>query len=170
MESGFGAPGGEYPEPTRPVCRYAHRQPTVHDAGQWVSDGLSGLFCPVSVWPADRSALRSGDATEYMCEQPLQRTAVDGRETDGAWAAGARQLHLEPLYGHGLERWIPALFSGWDCLAAARRSAPAVWALRLRCPAELHCQLCLRIAFQSASSAAGFCAEWLADFGLGVLA
>jgi hypothetical protein len=49
-----------------------------------------------------------------------------------ATAAGAGELHLEPLHGYGFERRIPAIFRGRNSFAAARRSGPAVRSVRLR--------------------------------------
>ena len=106
---GVGAADRHHDESARAICRHARREPAVHDAGQRIPDGVPGLFCAVSLWPAPRSAIRRRDAAQHRREQPLQRAADDGREAARPRIAGSGELHLEPLHRHGLERRIPAV-------------------------------------------------------------
>ncbi len=84
-----------------------------------------GCFAPVPIQSAHRSALRSGDAIHHRREQPLQRIAVDVRETSRTRPAGERELHLEPLPGHRLERRVPFVFLRRHSVTAAGRPRAA---------------------------------------------
>ena len=104
-----GAPGRQRTQSARSVRGYARGEPAIRNSGEWLSDGLRGLLRAVSLRQAHRSPLRAGDAIEHGRKQPLRRSPVDGRQAAGARHSDPGQLHVEPLYGHGLERRIPSV-------------------------------------------------------------
>ena len=80
----------------------------------------SRLLQPIPVQRARRPAFRGGDAIRHRSQQSLQRPSIDGGEAHRPRIAGARELHVEPLPGHGVKRRFPVFLVAGDHFPVAR--------------------------------------------------
>ena len=109
---------------------HARGEPALHNPGQRLPDGVSGLLCAIPLRAADRSAIRRGDTITTGANSHYNGLQTDRREAARARLARPGQLHLEPLHGYGLERRLPAVLRGRDSFASAgdlgRDMVPAI--------------------------------------------
>ena len=157
-------------QPASSVRGHARREPALPDTGERVSNRLRGLLHSFPIRAAQRSSLRTGDAIEHRRQQPLQRSPVDRRKTPGPRSSGPGQLHVEPLHGHSLQRWIPALRRRGHSFAAAGRAGPPIRSLRLRRAPQLHRSVRVSVAAPVPESHTGSGAQRMAGLRHGVLA
>ena len=68
VELRSGTPDRQHDQSAGSVCRHARGEPALHDSGERLSDGVSGLLCAFPLWRADRSEIRNRDATEHRRE------------------------------------------------------------------------------------------------------
>ena len=132
IEHQFGATGSVH---AQYVGTRAVNQPYL-DASERLSNGVPGLLCAVPLRAADGPEVWSGHPILHRRQQSLPWPATDRHEAPRARFAGAGELHLEPLHGHGLEWRIPAVLRRRGSVSFARRTVSGLWPLRLRHPAQ----------------------------------
>ena len=108
-------------KPSRAIRGHAGSEPAVPDPSKRLPDGVPGLLCAVPLPAAHGPKIRGGHPVLNRREQSLQWSSTDRHEAPRARSAGAGELHLEPLHGHGLQRRIPAVLRRSDPFAFARR-------------------------------------------------
>ncbi len=165
-----GTADRQHHQSARPVCRHARREPALHDAGERLSDRVSGLLCAVSLRPA--RSIRDSEPSRNSAPAPTATTTASKRQprsglgmdcrfrrtTPGATAstrfrtAGSCRSPREEFF-----RRFPAIFSAI--------AAPAIMMCGTTSPPATVYELPVKLRGRARRRA-----ERMAGIGIGVLA